>query len=81
MGGIPLSTFWISGALVLYGVALILAIGFYTPALRRQIRVLEQEGSGSAAYRQASGRGVAIGLVTMLPILAIIFLMVTKPTL
>jgi len=81
VASIPLTTFWIAAALVLYVILLILGIGFYSPALRRQIAALESDGASSQAYRSVSARASRIGVVTMLPVLAILFLMVIKPTL
>jgi uncharacterized membrane protein len=77
---IPLTTFWIAAALVLWFVMLILGIGFYTPTLRKQIQVLETQGADSEAYRQLSSRGTIAGIVVMIPVLLILLLMIFKPT-
>ena len=81
IGGIPFTTFWILASLVLYVVLLALGFGLYSPILRRQIAVLETDGAGSERFREVSKRASIYGILTMLPVLAIIFLMVTKPTL
>ncbi len=75
-----LQTRWILSALVLFAVLVVLGFGFYTPALARQIRVLESEGPQSPAYRRLRGRSTIIGIGTLVVVLAILFLMVVKPT-
>ncbi len=79
VGHWPLTTFWISTALVLWFVTLILGLGFYTPALRQQISALETNGPESAAYRQWARRSTILGIVVAIPVLLIVFLMVVKP--
>ncbi|MGH2593671.1 MAG: DUF2269 family protein [Anaerolineae bacterium] len=81
VGNLPLTTFWIAAALVLWFVVLVLGIGFYTPTLRRQIAVLDEKGAASDEFQRLSRRASIVGLVTMVPILLILFLMVVKPTL
>ena len=79
VGNIPLTTFWIAGALVLWVIAVAIGLGLYTPTLRRQIQVLEAEGADAPAFRQLNVRGTLIGIVTMIPIGLILILMVFKP--
>ena len=81
LGGIPFTTFWIAASLVLYVLVLALGFGLYSPVLRRQIEVLETDGAGSDRFRAVSSRARLYGILTVVPVLAIIFLMVTKPTL
>jgi uncharacterized membrane protein len=78
---IPLSTFWISTSIGIYAAVILLGLGVYTPTLRRQIRVLEEQGSGSEDYRRLSTRGTVLGIVLAVLVIVIVFLMVTKPTL
>ena len=79
--GLPLRTLWIAAALVLYVIALVMAFVLITPNFRDAIRALETEGAQSAAYRSAMARGRVLGPVIGVIVLAIVFLMVTKPTL
>ena len=74
---------WIptAAALVLWLVALVIGVRFYTPTLRRQIAVLESQGADSPEFQSLSQRASRIGPVTMLPVLLILFLMVVKPAL
>lgn len=53
----------------------------YTPVLRKQIRAVEEVGPASPEFRRLSRRGQVLGGVLAVLTIAIIFLMVTKPTL
>jgi uncharacterized membrane protein len=77
--GIPLSRIWIAAAIGLYAVLLYVGFAIYTPTLRDQIRVLESEGPGSEAYHRLAARGRSLGIVLGIIVVAIVFLMVTKP--
>lgn len=78
--GIPFSRLWIAGGVGLWVVLIFVGLGFYTPTLRDQIRVLESEGPGSEEYQRLSGRGRSLGLLLGVIVVAIVFLMVVKPT-
>jgi uncharacterized membrane protein len=77
--GIPLTTFWIAGAGILWLIAMVWAFAMYTPALRHAIQVLETHGFGSAEYHRAGRRSTLIGLANMLPVTLILILMIFKP--
>jgi uncharacterized membrane protein len=79
-GPVSLHQFWIATALVLYVILMGLGGGVYTPTLRKQISALETSGPGSAEYRRLSARGTAVGALLGVLVLAIVFLMVVKPT-
>jgi len=79
VGHLSLTTFWISGALVLWLVAVVLGLLLYTPTLRRQIQALENHGPESAEYKSLASRGTVAGIGTSVVVLAIIVLMVFKP--
>jgi uncharacterized membrane protein len=79
VGGIPLTTFWISAALVLWLVAVAVGLFLYTPTLRRQIQALEASGPESAEYRALDRRGTVVGIAVSLVVLAILVMMVFKP--
>ncbi len=81
IGGIPLTTFWIAAALALYAVLIVLGLGVYTPTLRKQIALFEDDGPASPAYRRLASRGTLAGIVLAIDAVAIVFLMVAKPTL
>jgi uncharacterized membrane protein len=78
--GIPFSRLWIALSIGLYLVLLYVGLGIYTPTLRDQIRVLESEGTGSEEYQRLSARGRTTGIVLGIIVLAIVFLMVTRPS-
>lgn len=80
VGDLSLATFWIALALALYGVLVVVGLVVYTPTLRRQIAVLEGQGAGSEEYRRLSRRGALVGRGLGVIVIAIVFLMVTKPT-
>jgi len=76
---IPLSTFWIAAAIVLWLLAVIGGFFFYTPTLRNQINALEQQGPDSETFKALSARGQVIGIILAVIVILIIFLMVFKP--
>jgi uncharacterized membrane protein len=80
VGHLDLTTFWIATALVLYVLAVLLGLFVFTPLFRRQVAALEAEGPMSEAYRSLAKRARLLGILVSLDVLAIIFLMVTKPT-
>jgi uncharacterized membrane protein len=75
------TTHWIMAAIVLFVAMFIFALAIYSPALTRQIKALEREGPQSPQYRSANLRATIYGIGVMVPILTILFLMVTKPSL
>jgi uncharacterized membrane protein len=77
--GYPLTTLWIAAAIVLYVIVLILAVTVITPNFRTAMKTLESDGPDSASYKAAMSRGRAFGLGISVVVLAIVFLMVTKP--
>lgn len=79
-GGYPLTTLWIALALGLYLVVLVLAFVLVSPSFRAQLRALEAEGPASAAFQRAARRGRTVGILVSVLVLAIVFLMVVKPT-
>ncbi len=81
VGGIPITTFWILLALILYAVLLVVGLGVYTPTLRNQIGALEAAGPESPEYRDLANRGTLVGILLAVVAVTIVFLMVTKPTL
>lgn len=79
--GYPLTTLWIAAALALYVIVLVIAITLITPNFRRSLRALEDQGPESAAYKAAMSRGRTFGIRVSVLVVAIVFLMVVKPTL
>ena len=79
VGRLSLTTFWIGAALVLYLLAVIVGIWLYRPVLRRQRAALAASGPASAEYVGLARRGQTLGIATAVIVIAIVFLMVTKP--
>jgi len=78
--GYPLTTRWIASALFLYVILVLVGLFVYTPTLREQIRLLESVGPESADYLRVASRGRTVGIVLAVVAVAIVFLMVAKPT-
>jgi len=81
VGQIPVTTPWLLSALVLYVAAVLLGLLGYTPLLKKQIKVLENGRPDSAEYGALAGRGMVLGIALGVLTLAIVILMVVKPTL
>jgi uncharacterized membrane protein len=79
-GSIPLTTFWIAGAATLWVITMVWGLFMYTPALKKQIRALDEKGFESIEYRRAQQRARWVGMVNLLPVALILILMVFKPT-
>lgn len=80
LAGYPImETRWILYALIIFSGMGIIGFGFYTPALRKQIQILETQGASSTAYQQANSRQTMIGLLLFVLALCILGLMVIKP--
>ena len=56
--GIPLTTFWIMGAIVLLAALAVGGFGLYSPTLRRQIRLFETVGADNEEFRGLMKRGM-----------------------
>jgi uncharacterized membrane protein len=76
---LPLTTPWLLTALILYAILVLVGLGGYTPTLRRQIQVLDNERFRSPNYQALARRGTLIGIVLAIVAIAIVFLMVVKP--
>jgi uncharacterized membrane protein len=80
LSGIPLTTFWIAAALVLYGVVALVGIFLFAPTFRRQIAILETQGAQSLEFQRLSQRSTLLGIITTILVVIIVGLMVFKPT-
>ena len=70
---------WIITALILFVLLIVVAVGFYSRAMRQQIQVLEAEGPAGAAYKRLEGQATLYGIISVVIALAIVFVMVVKP--
>ena len=72
---------WIIAALVLYALVSVLGLFFYSPLLRKQIKLAGTAGPGSPEYKHANTRGKYLGFAMIFISVAITLLMVLKPQL
>ncbi|MDQ3619778.1 MAG: DUF2269 domain-containing protein [Actinomycetota bacterium] len=79
VGDLGFDTLWISAALGLYVVMALVAILLFTPALRKQIALVEAGDQRSEAHEALAKRSGMVGGILAVLVLAIVFLMVTKP--
>lgn len=79
VGDLSFGTLWISAALGLYVVMALVAITLFTPALRKQIALVEAGEQRSDAHAALAKRSGMVGGILALLVIAIVFLMVTKP--
>ena len=78
-GGFSFTALWIDVALVLYVAAIVLAIRFFTPALRDQIKLAEAGDTTSPAFIALSRRAQLVGQGVGVIVLVILVMMVFKP--
>ncbi|TMD05997.1 MAG: DUF2269 family protein [Chloroflexi bacterium] len=70
---------WIISSLFLFVLLIVVAVGFYSRTMNRQIEVLEKEGESSPAYQRLAAQAQRVGIILIVIVLAIIFMMVVKP--
>jgi uncharacterized membrane protein len=78
LGAFSFTTGWILAAIVLYVALVVVGIAFFAPAIRRQLEEAQRDPS-TPAYAAAAARSNLFGIGTLLVVLVIVFLMVTKP--
>jgi uncharacterized membrane protein len=81
LAGYSLTTFWIDAALVLFVLLIVVAVVFYTPALRDQIKLVESGDTSSAEFTRLARRGQFAGQALGVIVLVILAMMVFKPNL
>jgi hypothetical protein len=74
------TTLWIAVAIGLYLLMGAVAIALYSPTLKRQIAAYESGGAESAEFRALGARGRTLGIVLAIIVVAILVLMVVKPS-
>ena len=77
----PITTLWILIALILYAALIVLALFFYTPALRDQIKLAETGDTTSPEFMRLAQRGQILGPVLGVIVILILAMMVFQPTL
>jgi uncharacterized membrane protein len=81
LGPYSITALWIEVALVLYAVLVVIAIFFYSPSLREQVRLAESGDTSSVEFNRLGARGQLLGQVLAVIVLVILAMMVFKPTL
>lgn len=81
LAGYSLTTLWIDVALVLFVVLVVVAVAFYTPSLRDQIKLVEAGDTTSAEFTRLAQRGRVAGQALGVIVLVILAMMVFKPNL
>ena len=79
LGGYSLTTLWIDIALVLFVLLVVVAVVFYTPALREQVKLAEAGDTSSAEFSRLARRGQVAGQAVGAIVLVILATMVFKP--
>ena len=79
LGHYPWSTLWIDWALILYVILLIVAAGFYTPTLKRQVEAATKGAMNDDATKALAARGQFLAGLMGVLVLGILVLMIFKP--
>lgn len=80
IGGIGFGTRWVAWALGLFAVLGIVAFAGYTPTLKRQIAAVVRGGTTDPDAVRLALRGQILAAVMGVLVLAILFLMIFKPS-
>ncbi|HEY0394794.1 MAG TPA: DUF2269 family protein [Candidatus Elarobacter sp.] len=78
-GNLGFGTRWISWAMGLWLIAILIAYLLYSPILKRQIQIIAEHGIESPEYQATQGRANAAVGVLGVVVLVIVVLMVFKP--
>ena len=78
LGAFSFTTGWILAAIALYVALVVVGLAFFSPAIKRQLEEAQRD-STSRAYAAAAARSNLFGIGTLVVVLVIVFLMVTKP--
>jgi hypothetical protein len=76
-----LTTLWIDIALVLFVLLVVVAVVFYTPTLREQVKLVESGDVSTAEFTRLAQRGQLAGQALGAIVLVILAMMVFKPNL
>jgi uncharacterized membrane protein len=77
----PWQASWLVTATVLYAAATFVGAVWYAPLLRAQVVALRLTGLASDEYRALEQRMKATGSAMLIAVLAVLYLMITKPQL
>ena len=79
LGPWEFTQFWVYAAIALYLLMGTVAFLLYSPTLKRQIKVFEASGAGSAEFAALGARSRLVGIILAVIVVSIIVLMVVKP--
>jgi uncharacterized membrane protein len=79
LGRWALTTSWLVIAIILYIIVALLGAFGFSPNLRKQISLAETAGPESGEYQAVARRSTIFGVITIVLVVIIVFLMVTKP--
>ena len=74
-----LAVSWILYPIILFSLMGILAFGFYSPMLKKQIAVVEKLGSDSPEYKAIEKKQMVLGTILFVLAISIVAIMVIKP--
>ena len=74
-----LAVSWILYPIILFSIMGILAFGFYSPMLKKQIAVVEKLGSDSPEYKAIEKKQMVLGTILFVLAISIVAIMVIKP--
>lgn len=80
-GNVSWRASWLVTAVGLYALAAVVGAAWYAPLLRAQVVTLRRSGLASDDYRAIDQRARTVGLAIVVVVLAVVYLMVTKPRL
>lgn len=80
LGGYSFSARWISWAMLLWLVAIVVAYALYTPTLKKQLEVVAAGGMDSPQSNALANRGRMLAAILAVLVIAIFALMIFKPT-
>ena len=81
VSGLTFETPWIGISLLLFVITIFVAALGYTPTLRKQIELAEGPGAESPEYLAMARRGMILGIVLTVLVVAMTYFMVVKPQL
>jgi uncharacterized membrane protein len=70
---------WLLYAEIIFALMGVVGFGFYSPLLKKQIKVLQAQGVDSPAYKAAEQKQTMIGLLLFVFAMVLLVLMVFKP--
>jgi hypothetical protein len=79
IGGRGFRHAWIIAALILFALLVAVAVAFYSPALRDQVKLAVAGDTSSAKFLALERRAQVVGIGTLVIVLLILVLMVFRP--